>query len=91
MRSIGVRELRQHASRYLQIVEAGQYLQVTDHGRAVALLVPIPGRSAVDRLVKAGRAEAATVDILELGPPLRPSKGVALPSEALAAQRQGER
>lgn len=42
MDSIGVRELRQHASRYLQRVSRGECIQVTDRGRPVARLVPVP-------------------------------------------------
>jgi prevent-host-death family protein len=38
---IGVRELRQHASRYLARVEAGEELGVTNNGRLVARLVPV--------------------------------------------------
>ncbi|TPG29880.1 type II toxin-antitoxin system Phd/YefM family antitoxin [Mycolicibacterium hodleri] len=41
MEAIGVRELRQHASRYLQRVAAGETIEVTDRGRPVARLVPI--------------------------------------------------
>ncbi len=41
MQSIGVRELRQHASRWLARVASGERLQVTDRGRAVALLIPV--------------------------------------------------
>ncbi|MFY9345357.1 MAG: type II toxin-antitoxin system prevent-host-death family antitoxin [Planctomycetota bacterium] len=91
MRSIGLRELRQHASRYLRLVQSGQSLQVTDRGRAIALLVPIPDGSTLERLVAAGRAETADGDLLELGPPLKPAKGAALPSKLLAAARTGER
>jgi prevent-host-death family protein len=40
MDRIGVRELRQHASRYLARVASGETIEVTDRGRAVALLVP---------------------------------------------------
>ena len=40
MDRIGVRELRQHASRYLARVATGETIEVTDRGRAVALLVP---------------------------------------------------
>lgn len=36
-----MRELRQHASRYLARVEAGEELGVTNNGRLVARLVPI--------------------------------------------------
>ena len=41
MDAIGVRELRQHASRYLARVEAGEELGVTNNGRLVARLVPV--------------------------------------------------
>jgi prevent-host-death family protein len=37
---IGVRELRQHASRYLALVQRGEVVEVTDRGRLVARLVP---------------------------------------------------
>ncbi|HEX2702072.1 MAG TPA: type II toxin-antitoxin system prevent-host-death family antitoxin [Solirubrobacteraceae bacterium] len=43
MDRIGVRELRQHASRYLARVATGETIEVTDRGRPVALLVPTPG------------------------------------------------
>jgi prevent-host-death family protein len=41
MEAIGVRELRQYASRYLARVEAGEELGVTNNGRLVARLVPV--------------------------------------------------
>jgi prevent-host-death family protein len=41
MASIGVRELRQHASVYLARVAAGELIEITDRGRPVARLVPI--------------------------------------------------
>ena len=44
MERIGVRELRQHASRYLARVRAGETIEVTDRGRPVARLVPISDR-----------------------------------------------
>jgi len=40
MERIGVRELRQHASRYLARVRLGETLEVTERGRPVARLVP---------------------------------------------------
>jgi prevent-host-death family protein len=56
MERIGVRELRQHASRYLALVKAGETVEVTERGELVALLSP-PGasRSARDRLIATGR------------------------------------
>lgn len=41
METVGIRELRQNASRYLARVEAGEELGVTNRGRVVARLVPV--------------------------------------------------
>ncbi len=38
--TVGVRELRQNLSRYLDRVKAGEPLIVTEHGREVARLIP---------------------------------------------------
>ncbi len=91
MRSIGVRELRQQASRYLREVERGDAIEVTDHGRPVARLIPIPRSSGVDALLAAGQLSPSAGDPLELGAPLKPRPGVPLPSAELAAMREDER
>lgn len=68
---VGVRELRQNLSVYLERVIAGESLEVTDRGRAVALLVPLrPGATLVDRLVASGRAIPARRQVGDL-PPLK--------------------
>jgi prevent-host-death family protein len=90
MRRIGIRELRQQASRYLREVQRGETIEVTDRGRPVARLVPLP-RSGIADLVASGRLAPATGDALDLGPPLLPAEGKALPSEALAKARADER
>ncbi|MDQ4048198.1 MAG: type II toxin-antitoxin system prevent-host-death family antitoxin [Actinomycetota bacterium] len=91
MRAIGIRELRQQASRYLRDVQRGETIQVTDRGQPVAWLVPVPRSGGVDELAASGRLTAAEGDALSLGLPLQPSKGQALPSEALARARSDER
>jgi prevent-host-death family protein len=55
MDSIGVRELRQHASRYLERVRRGESIEVTDRGTPVAILVPAATHDVRDRLVREGR------------------------------------
>ena len=50
----GIRELRDHLSRYLDAVRAGDDVTVTDHGRAIARLVPIDQPRPLDRLFAAG-------------------------------------
>lgn len=91
MISIGLRELRQHASEYLRKVEAGQALEITTRGRAVALLVPLRGASQVERLVREGRVIRPSGDLLGLGRPLRPKRGTQRPSETLTRARARER
>lgn len=55
MDAIGVRELRQHASRYLARVEAGEELGITNNGRLVARLVPVRGAErSREALIEAG-------------------------------------
>ncbi len=91
MRSIGVRELRQSASKHLRTVEAGETIEVTDRGRPIALLVPVPKRSGLERLEASGRLARGSGDLLQLGAPLRPRKRAPLPSAVLAALRANER
>jgi prevent-host-death family protein len=68
---VGVRELRQNLSVYLRRVEAGEALQVTDHGRPVANLEPIrvPTLTGLARLEAEGLITPATVDHRTLGMP----------------------
>jgi prevent-host-death family protein len=91
MRAIGIRELRQHASRYLREVERGETIEVTDRGRPVARLVPIPREGGLDGLAESGRLALARGDALALGPPVAPAAGKPLPSETLAELRVDER
>jgi len=58
MDRIGVRELRQHASRYLDRVAHGESLEVTDRGRPVARLVPITSDGWAD-MIASGRVTPA--------------------------------
>lgn len=61
MLRIGVRELRQNASKYLARVKAGETVEVTERGSLVALLTPPrPGDSARERLIAEGKLIPAT-------------------------------
>jgi prevent-host-death family protein len=57
---IGIRELRQHASVYVDLAEKGYTVDITNRGRLVAQLVPVrePG-SPLERLIAAGIIEPA--------------------------------
>lgn len=50
---VGIRQLRGNLSRYLQSVRAGGELTITDHGRAIARIVPT-GERPIDRLIREG-------------------------------------
>jgi prevent-host-death family protein len=91
MRVIGIRELRQHASRYLRQVQRGETIEVTDRGNPVARIVPVPRADGVEGLAASGRLVLADDDALELGPPLKPAEGEPLPSEVLGEARADER
>jgi prevent-host-death family protein len=73
--TVGVRELRQNLSVYLVRVEAGEALRVTDRGRVVALLSPLPADATpMDALIAGGRATGRLGNLGDLGPPTgRPS------------------
>lgn len=88
MTSIGVRELRQRASAYLRRVEAGETIEITDRGRPVAILSPIPGPSTLERLRASGDLAPATSD--EFPEPVDPQPGIDAPSVALSRLRDDE-
>jgi prevent-host-death family protein len=58
---VGIRELRDHLSRYLDRVRDGDELIVTDRGRAVARVVPVSGERIFDQLISEGLIEPAPV------------------------------
>ena len=92
MERIGIRELRQHASRWVRRAAAGETLEITDRGRPVARLQPIPPVTrGLERLRAEGRITESNGDLLELGGPLPPAPGVPLPSETLGELRADER
>ena len=90
MASVGIRELRQRASELLRRVEDGESIEITDRGRPVAVLAPLPA-DPVERLRAAGDLQASEGEIAELPEPLVTSSGVELPSDVLARLRRDER
>jgi prevent-host-death family protein len=88
---VGVRELRQNLSVYLRRVQAGESLEVTEHGHPVARLEPMgePRLSTLQRLLLDGRARPPRRDHRSLPPPLRlPGRSL---SEILREMRDEER
>lgn len=91
---VGVRELRQNLSVYLDRVKEGERLEVTEHGRPVALLVPLPPENdALERMIADGRVIPATGDLgeyLRTHPPLPPLPGTKTLTQILLEMRDEE-
>jgi prevent-host-death family protein len=91
MTRIGIRELRQKASEYLRRVEAGETIEVTDRGRPVALLTPIPAVPPLERLRASGDLYEGRGDLDDLPLPLELAAGQEAPSSVLERLRADER
>jgi prevent-host-death family protein len=91
MPSVGIRELRQRASELLRRVEAGETFEVTDRGRPVAVLGPLPARSALERLRSSGGLESASAEVSDLPDPIELPRGQEAPSKVLERLRRDER
>lgn len=81
-----MRALKQNASAVVAEVASGRIVTITDRGRPVAQMTPIPA-SRLQALIGAGRARPARRRIGDLGPP---PAGPAL-SEVLRSMRDDER
>ena len=89
MRAVGVRELRQRASELLDDVEAtGDSIEITNHGRPVARLVPITRTTSgtYAELLALGWIRPGRGDPLDVEP-VTPSAGSHSTDELLAADR----
>lgn len=88
MLRIGIRELRQNASRYLQRVNAGETIEITERGQLIAVVSP-PSRemSARERLIAEGKLIPAKHPFeFPKRVPLKP--GQPTPSEILEELRE---
>ena len=90
MRQVGVRALKQNASAVVAEVAKGDVVTITDRGRAVAQLVPIPS-GRVDALIASGRARPAKTDLRQLGAAPRRARGEQQLSRVLREMRDDER
>jgi prevent-host-death family protein len=90
MQSVGVRDLRQNASKVLDAVKAGAIIEITEHGVPVARLAPIK-RSLYDEYIESGLIKPAE------NPDWRPTKnpvkitGSKTSTEVLMEMRAEER
>ncbi|MDA8298031.1 MAG: type II toxin-antitoxin system prevent-host-death family antitoxin [Actinomycetota bacterium] len=91
MSSVGIRELRQQASTVLRRVLHGERIEVTEHGRPIACIVPL-SKDPLTQLIAEGRASEADGELLGLADSLATARrGGTSPSAALAELRADER
>lgn len=83
--------MRQRASELLRLVEQGETIEVTNHGRVVAVLAPPPRQSRWEQLVAMGEVTLATHAVGDLPDPLEARADRELPSARLARLRANER
>jgi prevent-host-death family protein len=89
---VGLRDLRHHTSEVLARVRHGETIDVTEHGRLIARIVPVGEREptpVLARLVEAGRATLAQRPGYR--PRMRPADGTDRLTNALAELREEER
>jgi prevent-host-death family protein len=89
--TVGLRDLRHHMSEVLARVRHGETIDVTEHGRLIARIVPVEDRvptPILARLVASGRASLARRPGYR--PRMRPADGTDTLSETLAAMRSEE-
>jgi prevent-host-death family protein len=89
--AVGLRDLRHHTSEVLARVRHGEIVDVTEHGRLIARIVPVGDREPTPilaRLVASGRATLAQRPGYR--PRMRAGDGTDLLSETLAAMRDEE-
>lgn len=82
---VGVRELRDNLSRYLDRVRAGEELVVTDRGRAIARVSPVGAERVLDRLIAEGVVTPARRPKGRAGRPIKAEGSV---SDLVADQRR---
>jgi prevent-host-death family protein len=90
MMSVGIRELRQRASELLRQVERGESIEITDRGRPVAVLSPLPPGSPYRQMLVEGDIAHAR-DTGELPEPLALPPGQESASSVMNRLRSDER
>ena len=91
--SIGIRELRQHASVYVDMAEKGYTVDITNRGRLVAQMVPArQPDSPLERWITRGVMERAeeSGSVLDVDPYPAVAPGQPSASEALGHMREDE-
>lgn len=86
MSEVGIRALKQNASKVVARARAGESITITDRGRPVAVLGPIK-MSRIDLLIEAGLATPPSRYIRNLPPPVARAAGQSPLSEIIEEDR----
>ncbi len=81
---VGVRQLKQHLSEYLDRAERGEVISVTERGRPKAVIAPLPGRLHLEEGITEGWVTPGSGGPL---PPVRRVPGRGRVLDALAEDR----
>jgi len=82
---VGVRELKQNLSAYLERAARGETIRVTDRGVPKAILGPVPGAARLDEGLAQGWVTAPTSRARPA--PVRSVRAAACTSDVLAEDR----
>lgn len=63
MDRIGIRELRQNASVYLDRVKDGESFEITERGVPIAVVSPVGSMSVIDRMIAEGTIRPGRGDL----------------------------
>jgi len=89
MTAVGIRALKQNASAVVRMAAGGESIIITERGREVAQVVPLPA-TRLDRLIASGRARGPRRSLDDLPEPHR-SDGDHVGTTALTHLRDDER
>ncbi len=90
MSEVGVRALKQNASAVVAEAAGGEVITITDRGRPVAQLGPVPS-TRIGALIAAGRARPAREPLSGLPAPVTRRRGRNTLSVELQEMREAER
>ena len=81
--SVGIRDAKMHLSKYLKMVKQGTEVIITDRGRPVGKIIPIPTKDLslkerIERLEDLGQIEVVSNDSpKKIPPPIPVQEGIA--------------
>lgn len=74
---VGVRQLKERLSEYLDRAERGEIIRVTERGRPKALLGPLPGKLRLEQGIAEGWITPGSGERLALIPRVRATRTIA--------------